>query len=156
MKSFIISCNASFLLVTSRTSSVVMVDRPACREKLSRSIVTFSEKLCQVSIYLVDYSMIVNGSHRTYQSDAKPSQSMRLWIDLWHSNWVGLLPLPRSFQLKTKELPWAARNYHVSQLGRMRFPRMNSLHEGHHPFEACWETVSYYRITCVGGYFGVS
>jgi hypothetical protein len=42
MKSFMISYKASFLLVMSRTSSVVMVVRPACRAKLSRSIVTFS------------------------------------------------------------------------------------------------------------------
>jgi hypothetical protein len=44
-----IPCNASFLRVTSSTSSVVTVVLPACREKDSRSWATFSVlSLCQL------------------------------------------------------------------------------------------------------------
>jgi len=42
INSFIISCNASFRLVSSNTSSVVTVERPACFAKFSRSWATVS------------------------------------------------------------------------------------------------------------------
>lgn len=42
-KSLIMLCRSPFLLASSRTSSVVMVDRPAWRLKLSRSTATFSD-----------------------------------------------------------------------------------------------------------------
>lgn len=84
MKSLIMSCKASFLLVTSNTSSVVMVERPACREKLSRSIVTFSTT-DRIKKGWLDRSRRVE-TDTTYLSDAIPSQSMLLWIGSSHWN----------------------------------------------------------------------
>lgn len=48
IKSFIMPCKASFRRHINRTSSVVMVDLPACREKVSRSTATFS--ICNQTI----------------------------------------------------------------------------------------------------------
>jgi hypothetical protein len=47
IKSFMIPCKASFRLVISSTSSVVTVVLPACLEKVSRSVATFSASPCQ-------------------------------------------------------------------------------------------------------------
>jgi hypothetical protein len=67
------SCNPSFFLASSKTSEVLMVDRPACLAKASRSWLTFSTR--QLESAFRDVCGEVPPS-RTNLSDPKASRLM--------------------------------------------------------------------------------
>lgn len=91
MKSLIMSCKASFLLVTSNTSSVVMVERPACREKLSRSIVTFSIWCHTISVNApMNWFVALELSRTASSSTIFPMENQRAALSRsWSSSSIG-------------------------------------------------------------------